>query len=91
MKLVLTTVLLFFVCLATVNAQSYNKWREKAGDWYIGFNTSTSRYCGDLSERYNFAHLQLSWGVAGLIQYRFDDYLSLRFDLGLTHLRGDQQ
>lgn len=78
--------------IGSVEAQGYlNRWRDNRGDWYIGFSTSTSRYCGDLSERYNYQHLQLSWGIGTNVQYRIDEYLSLRLDAGLVQLRGDGQ
>ena len=34
------------------------KWQDEVHNKYVGINISTSRYSGDLSERYNFAHLQ---------------------------------
>lgn len=92
MKLSICTGYFCLLYTFSVNAQGYlSQWREKRGDWSIGFNTSTSRYCGDLSERYNIDHPQLSWGIGGLIQYRFDEYVSARAEVGVVHLRGDQQ
>ena len=92
MQSTIYTLLFWLVCSFSASAQGYlSQWRDKKGDWYFGLNTSTSRYCGDLSERYNIAHLQLSWGVGGLIQYRFDEHFSMRADVSITHLRGDQQ
>ncbi|MBO0932509.1 outer membrane beta-barrel protein [Fibrella aquatilis] len=92
MTLTVRIIVILLICPFLMKAQGrFFRWRENIGDWYLGFNTSTSRYCGDLSERCNVAHLQLSWSVGGLVQYRFDEYMSLRADVGLTHLRGDQQ
>ncbi|MBO0936745.1 outer membrane beta-barrel protein [Fibrella sp. HMF5335] len=92
MKLIIRLLVFCTIFPIDANAQGYlSQWRENTGDLYIGFATSTSRYCGDLNERYNIAHLQLGWGVSGLVQYRIDEYLSLRVDAGLTQLRGDQQ
>ena len=92
MKRVAALCVICLYSIGFVKAQGYlNRWRDNRGDWYIGFSTSTSRYCGDLSERYNYQHLQLSWGVGTNVQYRIDEYLSLRLDVGLVHLRGDGQ
>ena len=92
MKIILRILLLNLLYPLTTSAQGYlSQWREKKGDLYFGFNASASRYCGDLSDRYNVAHLQLSLGLSGLMQYRFDENLSLRINAGFTHLRGDQQ
>ncbi|MBO0951777.1 outer membrane beta-barrel protein [Fibrella forsythiae] len=73
------------------NGQSTaSKWNETRGDVYAGINASTSRYCGDLSERYQLAHLQLGSGIEGHIRYRFEEQWCFISDIGLYHIRGDQ-
>ncbi|MEZ0609457.1 hypothetical protein ACAW74_13115 [Fibrella sp. WM1] len=67
------------------------KWKEAIGDWHVGINLSTTRYCGDLSEQYGFDHLQLSWAAEGHLRYRFSEKFCVRSDVGFYSLRGDQQ
>ncbi|ARK09847.2 outer membrane beta-barrel protein [Fibrella sp. ES10-3-2-2] len=85
--------LLYFWTTGVISAQSrFNSgWDERDGDTFIGVNLSTSRYNGDLSERYNFKHLQLSWGIEGNIRHRFTDRWSVSGQVGAYHLRADQR
>lgn len=88
---------LFYIVLTcfitgTASAQGLAfKWKEAVGDWHVGGNLSTTRYCGDLSDTYDISHLQLSWGLEGHIRYRFDDQFCVRSDVGLYSLRADQR
>lgn len=67
------------------------RWREDVGNKYVGINLSTSRYNGDLSERYNVAHLQLGWAVEGHIRYRLTEQWCISGEVGVYHVRADQQ
>lgn len=85
--------LLFCLCLfIDVKAQrTAFQWHEKRGDKYVGINLSATRYCGDLSERYNFAHLQLGWSSELHTRYRLDEQLCLSSTIGVYHIRADQR
>ena len=91
----LSILILLCLCVTSVvNAQlrRYNSgWDERDGDTFIGVNISTSRYNGDLSERYNFKHLQLGWGLEGQLRRRLTDRWSVSGLLGAYHLRADQR
>lgn len=67
------------------------KFKEREGDWYVAANSSLSRYCGDLSERWQFAHLQLSWSGAVQIRHRLSERWSVSGEAGAYSLSGDQQ
>ncbi|WP_375447531.1 outer membrane beta-barrel protein [uncultured Fibrella sp.] len=67
------------------------RWREELTDKYIGINVSTSRYNGDLSERYNFSHLELGWAIEGHARYRFKEQWCVSGQVGAYHIRADQQ
>lgn len=67
------------------------KWREEVGNKYIGINISTSRYSGDLSERYNFAHLQLGWSIEAHMRYRLNERWTVGGDVGAYHVYADQR
>ncbi|MEZ0543158.1 hypothetical protein [Fibrella arboris] len=66
------------------------KWQEKVGDSYIGINLSTSRYCGDISERYNFSHLQLGWGAEVHVRRRLHERWCIMSETGVYYVRADQ-
>ncbi len=90
-QLCLIILLIYNIPVSAIAQQTAFQWREKERDKYVGINLSASRYCGDLSERYNFSHLQLSWSVEGHFRYRFSEKLSARGDLGVYHIRADQR
>lgn len=92
MKTVQLTVLLCINVITSSLCQgTAGKFIEREGDWYIAANASVSRYCGDISERWNFAHLQLSWSAAANIRYRIDDRWSVLGEAGMYRLTGDQR
>ncbi len=85
-------VLVFFSATSSVFSQyRYFRWREEIGSKYIGVNLSTSRYRGDLSDVFNWAHWQLSWGAELHGRYRFNDRWCFRTDIGAYHVRADQR
>ena len=90
-QLVLLTVLSCVNVSAIIAQPLAFRWREKDGDKYIGLNMSTTRYNGDLSERYNIAHLQLGWAIEGHMRYRITEELCARADVGVYHIQADQR
>lgn len=92
MKSLYVLFLLSICNISVVDGQGLAfKWKEAVGDWHVGVNLSTTRYCGDLSERYGFNHLQLGWAAEGHVRYRVSEKFCLRTDFGFYSLRGDQQ
>lgn len=92
MKCLHVYLLLYSAAITSTYAQpTAFKWREEVHNKYVGINSSASRYCGDLSERYNIVHLQLSWSVEGHIRYRLHERWSVGGDVGVYHVRADQK
>ncbi|MEZ0487980.1 outer membrane beta-barrel protein [Fibrella aquatica] len=90
-RLYLYIVLCLYLSQLAFAQSTANKWSESIGDHSVGVHVSTSRYCGDLSERYNLAHLQFGWGIEGHYRYRFHERWCLMSDIGLYHIRATQQ
>jgi hypothetical protein len=92
MNALIMTILIVSITTEFTSAQeTAKKFSDAEETWHIGFTMSTTRYCGDLSERYQFRNLQLDWAAETHIRYRFTYRFSCRADIGLYRLRGDQQ
>jgi hypothetical protein len=83
-----TALLLFLATAQYTQAQDFKvgrafKWADKIRDWHIGLTAGATRYCGDLSDRYAFDHLQLSWSAKLHLSYRLAEKVSLRTDIVL--------
>ena len=90
MKSLYTWLCLLFTTFTHAQPTAF-KWREEVRNKYIGVNISASRYCGDLSERYNFAHLQLGWSIEAHMRYRLHERWTVGGDVGVYHVYADQR
>ncbi len=66
-------------------------WQEKPGSWLLNAGVGTTRYLGDLNERWNLAHLQLGVSLGIAAAYRYSNRLTFRGEAQLYYIRGSQE